>query len=109
MEVFKTIFLCKWLIFRFHVNFHGCKLYGYGYVWYPKLFFVKKRNLVLYSLWEKKHLNTNTSTLESYMTRMSEAIQNPPAIPGEDRCLDSKPSQEMFGGSNTDPHKVFGG
>ena len=35
-------------------------------------------------------------------------IQNPPAIPGEDRCLDSKHSQEMFGGSNTDPHKVFG-
>ena len=24
MEVWKMIFLCKWMIFRFHVNFQGC-------------------------------------------------------------------------------------
>ena len=37
-------------------------------------------------------------------------MQHPPVIPGEDRCLEAlkaKP-QEMFGGSNTDPHKAFG-
>ena len=37
-------------------------------------------------------------------------IPNPPVIPGEDRCLEplKAESQEMFGGSNTDPHQVFG-
>jgi len=57
MEVWKTIFLSKWVIFRFHVNLPGCRLKLSWYLTSANIGFM----MLLYSTPDRR-MNKNMQT-----------------------------------------------